>query len=106
MVKFGSSRPCGCNHHKSSIHAEEDAIRYCLKHKNKNYKIIIWKWGRDGKVREKHCCHGCTKIIKKYGYENNIFTIIDNQFVSAIEEFPEVSLTYKIRNENIYNFSR
>jgi len=102
VIKFGSSRACGCNYHKSSIHAEEEAIRYCLKNKNKNYKIIIWKWGKDGKVRDKYCCHGCTKMIKKYGYENNIFTIKNNQLISAVEENPEISLTYKIRNELLF----
>tara|TARA_B100001094_G_C18184338_1_gene802814 strand:- start:2901 stop:3200 length:300 start_codon:yes stop_codon:yes gene_type:complete len=98
VINFGTSRPCGCNHQRCSIHAEQVALKHCLKERNKNYKIIIWKWGKDGKLKDKYCCHGCTKMIKKYGYENNIFTILNNQYVSAIEEHPEISLTYKIRD--------
>ena len=32
VVHSGSSRACGCNHHKTSIHAEQRAIEYLRKH--------------------------------------------------------------------------
>lgn len=100
IVKYGSSRPCGCNHRQCSIHAEQIAMRYCLRNINKNYKIIIWRWGKCGNLKEKYCCHGCTKMIKKYGYENKIFTILDTKYVSAINVKPEISLNYIIRDTN------
>ena len=32
VVHSGSSRACGCNHHKTSIHAEQRALEYLRKH--------------------------------------------------------------------------
>ena len=42
---------CGCNHRQCSIHAEQIAMRYCLRNINKNYKIIIWRWGKCGNLK-------------------------------------------------------
>ena len=39
-------------------------------------------------------------MIKKYGYENKIFTILDQKYVSAINVKPEISLNYIIRDTN------
>ena len=51
ILNYGSSRACGCNHTKSSIHAEQLAINYCRKHhKNNRLQIIIWRWDKNGKI--------------------------------------------------------
>ena len=50
ILDFGSSRACGCNHNKISIHAEQNAINYCRKNDKKHkYEIYIWRYGKDGK---------------------------------------------------------
>ena len=36
IVKYGSSRPCGCNARRVSIHAEQLAINYCKEHNLQN----------------------------------------------------------------------
>ena len=65
---FGSSRACGCNHNKISIHAEQNAIDYCRKNdKRKNFEIYIWRYTKDGDLKSAHCCYSCTKLINKYG---------------------------------------
>ena len=52
VVHSGSSRACGCNHHKTSIHAEQRAFEYLRNHKkNKNLQIYIWKWGKCGNIK-------------------------------------------------------
>lgn len=99
VVKIGSSRPCGCNHCKTSIHAEEIALRYCLKYPHKKYKIIIWRWDKHGKINEKFCCSSCTKLLKKFNYEKNIFTISNDKIITAIQDNPEYSLSYLIKND-------
>ena len=41
IVNCGSSRACGCNHNKISIHAEQNAINFCReKDKHKKYEIV------------------------------------------------------------------
>ena len=39
VVHTGTSRACGCNHHKTSIHAEQVALEYIKNHK-KNRNLI------------------------------------------------------------------
>ena len=97
ILNFGSSRPCGCNYHKSSIHAEQNAINYCRKTKNRNLEIYIWRWDKYGNIKKTNCCISCTKLAHKYGYENNIFTFENNKKKNAIVEKPELSLAYKIK---------
>ena len=44
------------------------------------------------------CCNACSKLMKKYNYEDKIFTF-DNDFIcKAVTDTPEVSLGYKIRH--------
>jgi len=45
-----------------------------------------------------YCCNGCTKLIKKYGYKDKVYTFIDNEICKAIVDIPQVSLGYKIKN--------
>ena len=98
VIHSGSSRACGCNHHKTSIHAEQRAIEYLRKHKkNKNLQVYIWRWSKCGEMKTTYCCVSCSQLIKKYGYSNNIFTFEDGMCINALKENPELSLAYKIK---------
>ncbi len=100
ILDFGSSRACGCNHNKISIHAEQNAINYCRKNdKRKNYEIYIWRYTKDGDLKSAHCCHSCTKLINKYGFQNRVYTFNDDNIVNAVVDNPQVSLGYKIKND-------
>lgn len=99
ILDFGSSRACGCNHNKISIHAEQNAIDYCRKNdKRKNFEIYIWRYTKDGDLKSAHCCYSCTKLINKYGFQNRVYTFDDDNIVNAIVDNPQVSLGYKIKN--------
>ena len=78
---MGSSKALGINNsRKGSIHAEELAIKYCLKYDKKNkYKIYVWKWGNQGNIKTKFCCNRCCSLIEKYNFYNKIFTFKDNE---------------------------
>lgn len=98
IVDFGNSRACGCNHNKTSIHAEQFAIEYCRKNDKRNkYEIYISRYARDGHIKSAYCCHACTQLVKKYKFENRIFTLENNKFVSALVDKPIISLTYQIK---------
>ena len=93
FVAKGSSRPCGINHPKSSIHAEEQAIQYCRCKKNKNYEIIIWRYNKSGEIKHKYSCIACTKLAKKYNYTDRIYTIYNSEKCPAIINDPPPSLS-------------
>tara|TARA_Y100000389_G_scaffold186681_1_gene207292 strand:+ start:149 stop:583 length:435 start_codon:yes stop_codon:yes gene_type:complete len=98
VVHTGSSRACGCNHHKTSIHAEQAALEYIKNHKkNRNLQIYIWKWGKFGELKPAYCCISCKQLLTKYNYENNIFTFNSGNIVTAIVENPSLSLGYMIK---------
>lgn len=98
VVHCGSSRPCGCNHHKTSIHAEQRAFEYLRNHiKNKNLHIYIWKWGKCGDLKPAYCCISCKKLLMKYNYQDKIFTFENDKVISAITENPNLSLGYMIK---------
>ena len=100
ILDFGSSRACGCNHNKISIHAEQNAINYCRKNdKRKNFEIYIWRYTKDGDLKSAHCCYSCTKLINKYGFQNRVYTFDDDNIVNAVVDNPQVSLGYKIKND-------
>ena len=97
ILNYGSSRACGCNHTKSSIHAEQIAIDYCRKHhKNNRLQIIIWRCDKNGKIKSIHCCHSCLKIIQKYNFENSVFTYENDKIILATGS-PYIPLAYKIK---------
>lgn len=99
ILDFGSSRACGCNHNRISIHAEQNAIDYCRKNdKRKNFEIYIWRYTKNGDLKSAHCCYSCTKLINKYGFQNRVYTFNDDNIVDAIIDNPQVSLGYKIKN--------
>jgi len=97
IIHTGSSRACGLNHNKSSIHAEQKAIEFCRNSKNKNLQILIWRWSRSGTMKPTYCCKSCDQLVKKYGYENDIFTYDDDNKINAIIDNPSLSLAYKIK---------
>ena len=98
ILDFGSSRACGCNHNKISIHAEQNAINYCRKNNKKNkLEIYIWRYSKDGNIKSAHCCYSCTKLIKKYNYQNRVFTFDKENIESALVDDPQISLGYKIK---------
>lgn len=100
ILDFGSSRACGCNHNRISIHAEQNAIDYCRKNdKRKNYEIYIWRYTKNGDLKSAHCCHSCTKLINKYGFQNRVYTFDNENIINAIIDNPQVSLGYKIKND-------
>ena len=100
IIKYGSSRPCGINHNRSSFHAEHLAIDYCMRNPSRNNDIYIWKFKRNHDIKRANCCHSCTILAKKYDF--NIFTFDENmERCSAIIENPEISLCYKIKNNVI-----
>ena len=97
IIKTGSSRACGCNYHKASIHAEQKAIDYLRKLDNKNLQVYIWRWSKTGDIKPTYCCISCTQLVKKYGYENHIFTMNNSVKISAMIDNPSLSLAYKIK---------
>ncbi len=98
ILDFGSSRACGCNHNKISVHAEQNAINYCRKNEKRNkLEIYIWRYSKDGTIKSAHCCHACTKLVKKYNYQDRVFTFNKENIESAIVDEPQLSLAYKIK---------
>ena len=99
ILDFGSSRPCGCNHSKISIHAEQNAINYCRKNDTRGkYEIYIWRYSREGNLKSAHCCNGCTKLVKKYGYGERVYTFDGEDICKAVIDNPQISLGYKIKH--------
>ena len=101
IVDKGSSRACGGNHNKFSIHAEQRAVNYCREcdpRKRKRYQIFIWRYARDGSIKPAHCCNACSQLVKKYNFEKNIFTFENNHKVNAVIDNPQISLGYKIHH--------
>ena len=100
ILDFGCSRPCGCNHNKISIHAEQRAIEYCRTHDKKNkYKIYIGRYARDGHLKPAYCCKACSQLVTKYEFQDRIYTLDGVKFVSAMKDNPDISLGYKIKHD-------
>ena len=99
FVAFGSSRACGENYHKKSIHAEELAIKFCQKNdKRKRYQIIISKYNKKGEHCHKMSCRNCCNLAYRTNFQNKIFTINnDGDIINAISNNPELSLAYRIK---------
>ena len=97
VVSSGSSRACGSNYNKASVHAEQKAIEFCRKSKSRHLQIFIWRWSKMGKMKSTYCCRSCTQLVNKYGYENDIFTFNDRIKENAVVNNPTLSLAYKIK---------
>ena len=94
IVNYGSSRPCGSNMNRFSIHAEQKAIEYCRKNDKRNrYQIYISRYNKKGEHKPTFCCPSCKILVNKYNYENRIFTINENQeIINAINDNPKLIL--------------
>ena len=97
IVDFGSSRVCGVNHYKKTIHAEELAIKYCIaKTNNKKslnrYKIIIFRFDKQQHIRPVNSCKKCTKLAEKYDLKHKLFTIEESNLKSCIVKNPVLSI--------------
>ena len=107
IVNIGTSKVCGINNNKVSIHAEENAIKYCLaKSQNNNCKrflIYIWRFNSKKEIKPIHCCKKCSKLVKKYKLENKIFTIDNFTIKTAIIKNPSLSLGDKLRKNKKNN---
>ena len=105
IVDSGSSRVCGRNNEKRTIHAEELAIKYCmgkLKGNSKSsnrYQIIIWKFNKHMLIKPAICCSSCTKLARKYNFTRNMFTVRHDSIVSSIIANPIPSLGDRMRIE-------
>jgi len=99
IVDYGSSRPCGSNMNRFSIHAEQKAIEYCRKNDKRNrYQIYISRYNKKGHHKPTMCCSACKLLAQKYNYENRIFTVNENQeIIEAITDNPSISLAYIIK---------
>ena len=102
IVDYGNSRPCGHNHNKISIHAEQRAIQYCRTNDKRNrYKIFIGRYAKDGHLKPTYCCHACSQLVTKYEFQDRIFTLENGSFVGALKDNPEVSLGHKIKHSTL-----
>lgn len=99
ILSFGNSRACGCNHNKISVHAEQLAIEYCRKHdKRHKFQIIIGRYAKDGHLKPAYCCHACSQLVRKYNFQNRVFTLDNDKFVSALKDNPSISIGYQIKH--------
>ena len=99
ILDFGCSRPCGCNHNKISIHAEQRCLEFCRSHdKRHKYEIYIWRYSKEGKIKSVFCCGACTNLLHKFNYGNKIYTFKDHQRCPAIGQ-PYITLGYQMKNQ-------
>ena len=85
IVQKGTSRACGDNHKKISIHAEQICISYCRTKDTRNkYEIYIWRYSKHGKLKPVYCCGACCQIAKKYNYYDKIFTFENQEICPAV----------------------
>ena len=100
IVSTGTSRACGENHNKISIHAEQKCIEYCRTYDKRNkYEMYIWRYTKEGKVKPVFCCGACTKLLKKFNYNNKIFTFENNNICPAVGR-PCLTLGHQIKIKN------
>lgn len=98
IVKMGTSRACGDNHIKSSIHAEEICINYCRNHDKRNkYEIYIWRYSKSGEIKPVYCCCACSQLLEKYKYSHKIFTF-DNGMIYPAYGKPYITIGFIIKH--------
>ena len=99
VISMGTSRACGENHNKISIHAEQKCLEYCRSHDKRNKcEIYIWRYSKEGRVKPVFCCGACTKLLSKFNYHNKIFTFQNRQICPAVGQ-PYITLGYQIKNQ-------
>jgi hypothetical protein len=71
--------------------------------KNNKYQIYISRYTKTGHHKCTSCCKSCTQLLKKYNFQDKVFTFENNKIIPAIVENPGLCLAYQIK----YNlFSR
>ena len=95
IVHSGSSRACGENSNKSSIHAEELVLQYLrnMNHINR-YLIYIYRYSKNGFFKPVFCCHRCSILINKYNIQHKIFTIDHSLNIQSAMGSPYITLGY------------
>ena len=113
ILYVGESRICGkCNNRScSAIHAEEAAIRRCIKDKInfEKIKIIIWKENCTD-VKSAFSCNWCKNYIKLVGFpvnniitpvfENGIFTRLTSAVLPDVDNPVVMNHNLKKKNSN------
>ena len=98
ILKINESRANCKGSSKLSLHAEECAIKDLKKLDPKNKcDIYIWRYNKNGEIKPTTCCKSCTKLLKKYNYENRIYTFVDGKKTTAIVDNPIESIGNIIR---------
>jgi len=98
IVKMGTSRACGDNHIKSSIHAEEICINYCRSNDKRNkYEIYIWRYSKSGEIKPVYCCCACSQLLKKYNYYHKIYTF-DNCNILSVYHKTYITIGFIIKH--------
>ena len=98
IVKMGTSRACGDNHIKSSIHAEEICINYCRSNDKRNkHEIYIWRYSKSGEIKPVYCCYACSQLLKKYNYYHKIYTFDNGNILSAYGK-PYITVGFIIKH--------
>ena len=80
----------------SVVHNGIDPNSFSIASKEK-CDLFISKYNRQGNHKCTKSCLSCTQLAKKYNFVNRIFTIDNNEIISAISDTPELSLAYKIK---------
>ena len=92
IASMGTSRACGENHNKISIHAEQRCLEFCRTHDKRH------KYSKEGKIKPVFCCGACTNLLRKFNYGNKIYTFKDHQRCPAIGQ-PYITLGYQMKNQ-------
>ena len=92
IIHHGSSRACGDNSSRISIHAEQICLKYLQFNDRKNkYEIYIWRYSKNGKIKPVYCCKSCCKLLKKFNYFDRIYTFENGKRIIPTDK-PYVTL--------------
>ena len=93
ILKINESRANCKGSSKLIFYAEECAIKDLKKLDPKNKcDIYIWRYNKNGEIKPTTCCKSCTKLLKKYNYENRIYTFVNGKKTTAIVDNPIESI--------------
>ena len=99
IINIGTSRPCGENYNRSSVHAEELAVQY-IKNLTKinRYEIYIYRYSKGGLLKPVFCCQRCSKFINRNNLQNKIFTFDQSLNIYSAMGSSYISLGYRIKH--------
>ena len=94
IVDYGSSRPCGSNMNRFSIHAEQKAIEFCRKCDKRNrYQIYISRYNKNGIHKPTYCCFSCKQFASLCLRDTILFCIV---LISESQSFFKTSSFNKV----------